>query len=202
MQEHLKPWNPLTVEQTSQLLAHAPFPWWIAGGNAIELAVGKEIRAHGDIDILVLRRDHLALRAMLAQWNVWAADPPGTLRPWPVDERLSPSIHDVWCRLSPDDHWRLQIMIDESAANEWQSRRDSRIRASIESITWRTEEGIPYLAAHIQLYYKAKKPREIDLVDFAAVLENGTSMDHQWLRRAISSSYGSSHPWLRKLEGC
>ena len=143
MQEHLRPWNPLTVNQTSKLLASAPFPWWIAGGNAIELAVGKEIRSHGDIDVLVLRRDHVALRAMLSQWNVWAADPPGTLRPWPVDERLSPSIHDVWCRQSPGDNWRLQIMIDESAANDWQSRRDSRVRASIESITRRTDEGIP-----------------------------------------------------------
>jgi hypothetical protein len=33
--------------------------WWVAGGFAIELAVGHPFRSHGDIDVLLLRRDQL-----------------------------------------------------------------------------------------------------------------------------------------------
>jgi hypothetical protein len=34
-----------------------PCPWWIAGGFAIELAIGRPVRDHGDIDVLVLRQE-------------------------------------------------------------------------------------------------------------------------------------------------
>ncbi|MFF9097395.1 nucleotidyltransferase domain-containing protein [Streptomyces sp. NPDC014802] len=32
------------------MFAGADFPWWIAGGYAIELAVGRELRPHGDLE--------------------------------------------------------------------------------------------------------------------------------------------------------
>jgi hypothetical protein len=41
---------------------------------------------HSDLVILVLRRDHALVRDQLRDWDVHAADPPGTLRPWPVGE--------------------------------------------------------------------------------------------------------------------
>lgn len=63
-------------------------PWWIAGGHAIELAVGHRFREHGDIDVLLLRRDQLAVQQALSAWELWAADPPGTLRPWQPGEFL------------------------------------------------------------------------------------------------------------------
>ena len=199
MQEHEKPWHPLSVDEVDELLTEATFRWWIAGGIALELAIGREIRSHADIDILILRRDHLEARSKLADWDCWAADPPGSLRPWPVGQRLSDSVHDVWCRLFSEDKWRFQFMLDESNEDDWISRRDSRIRASIQSITQTSSTGIPYLAPHVQLYYKAKNPRDKDRIDFKAVIESGVKLDARWLRDAISLSYGTEHPWLELL---
>ncbi|WP_395108459.1 nucleotidyltransferase domain-containing protein [Actinomadura sp. SCN-SB] len=34
-----------------------PCQWWIAGGHAIELAVGHHVRDHGHIDVVELRWD-------------------------------------------------------------------------------------------------------------------------------------------------
>jgi len=151
-EEHKKPWAPLSPEEVARLLAGAPFPWWIAGGHAIERFVGRPFRPHADIDILVLRRDHLELRRWFAVWDFWAADPPGRLRPWPVGETLAQPVHDVWCRQTPDTPWGFQIMIDESEGEDWLSRRLPDIRRAIADIGASDASGLPLLAPEIQLF--------------------------------------------------
>lgn len=196
MQEHEKNWRPLSTDEVSSLFSNAAFPWWIAGGVALELALGQEIRSHSDIDILILRPDHLKVRKLLTRWDCWVADPPGTLCPWPVGKQLNSNVHDVWCRENPNDEWRFQLMIDETSSTNWVSRRDREIYASIQSITRTNTEGIRYLAPHVQLYYKAKRPCKKDEIDFKAVLESNVEFDKNWLRNSISQSYGKCHPWL------
>jgi hypothetical protein len=94
----LGPWEPLAVRDLARLLAGASFPWWVAGGWAIDLFVGHQTRPHDDLDVLVLRRDQLAVQHALRGWDLHAADPPGTLRPWRPGETLGAGIHDIWCR--------------------------------------------------------------------------------------------------------
>jgi len=192
-------WAPLGVEDVAKLFASASFPWWIAGGIALELAVGKTLRDHSDIDVLVLRRDQLAVRELLGGWDCWAADPPGKLKAWPRGQALGDSVHDVWCRKSPTDAWGLQLMLDESEGLSWVSRRDGGISATLPELTRVTGDGVPYLAPHVQLYYKAKNPREKDQFDLDAVLRGGIDLDVDWLRNAITRSYGAQHPWLARL---
>ena len=201
MFEHKKPWNPLSIEELASVFADADFPWWIAGGIALELALGKVIRTHGDIDVLLLRKDHLCAQQLLAKWDCWVADPPGTLRPWINEETLPHGIHDIWCRRLPDDDWRFQLMIDESDEHDWFSRKNAQVRLSLSSITWKSSGGIPYLAPHIMFYYKAKNPEGKHQVDFDAIIDSHVVMDRRWLKDAISLSYGESHPWLRQLSG-
>ena len=165
----------------------------------MELAVGHVIRKHSDIDVLFLRRDHLAVRELLIACDCWAADPPGKLRKWPMGERLGDDVHDIWCRTASQDDWRIQLMLDESDGSDWVSRRDNGIRAPIQDIARTTSTGVRYLAPHIQLYYKAKNLRDKDEVDFDAVLGSGISVDKSWLRNAISRSYGAQHPWLERF---
>ncbi|MGW4972881.1 nucleotidyltransferase domain-containing protein, partial [Streptomyces albidoflavus] len=79
-------WEPASVTEVAALFAPLCEPWWIAGGYAVELAVGRAFRGHADIDVLLLREDQLAAQRALAGWEWWAADPPGTLRPWEAGE--------------------------------------------------------------------------------------------------------------------
>ncbi len=197
--EHERPWRPLTVAAVAALFREAAFPWWVAGGHAIEMAVGHPVRSHGDIDVLLLRRDHLAARALLAIWDCWVADPPGSLRPWPVGETLPPSTHDVWCREAPGGLWRLQLMLDESRGDQWHSRWDARISLPITAIGARTEAGVPYLRPEIQLFNKARALRPRDEADLAAALPCLTVDQRHWLRWALVTVYGGDHPWLIQL---
>ena len=76
------PWEPAQPTEVAGLLSAMPCLWWIAGGYAIELAVGQPVRDHGDIDVMVLHQDQLHVQDALHGWEWWASDPPGTLRPW------------------------------------------------------------------------------------------------------------------------
>ena len=89
-------WRPLSVAEAVRVFANAPFAWGLAGGYAIEQFLGRAIRAHDDLDIIVFRDDQLRLQHWLAGWQLFAADPPGTLRPWLMDEFLPVGIHDIW----------------------------------------------------------------------------------------------------------
>ncbi|MGE0660764.1 MAG: hypothetical protein AB7O63_14805 [Reyranellaceae bacterium] len=194
-------WDPLTPAQAAALLRAAPFPWWIAGGHAIEFAVGRgPLRAHDDLDVLVLRRDQLAVRDFFADWDCEVSDPPGTLRPWPPGETLRHGVHDVWCRRAPGEKWQLRLMVDEADDDRWRTRRDARITRPLAEIGRSRDDGVPFLAPEIQLYYKANRPRPKDQFDFDAVLPVLDAGQRAWLARAIATSLGRRHRWLEKLQ--
>jgi hypothetical protein len=185
-------WEPATPAEVSRLFAGTP--WLLAGGYAVELAVGRAFRPHGDIDVFLLRRDQLAAQRALAGWEWWAADPPGVLRPWSPGELLPSGVHDIWCRPTADAPWRIQVMLDESDGPDWVSRRDPLVRRPVESLRHTDSFGIPYLAPEVQLFYKAAAPRPKDVIDFDHLLPVLTTGQRTWLRSAIEDTYGE-HPW-------
>jgi hypothetical protein len=194
----LSRWEPASVGEVAAAFARHPGPWWVAGGVAIELAVGRRIRDHADIDIGVLRTDHVAAHDVLLGWELWAADPPGTLRPWVCGEVLPREVHDVWCRPNAAAPWRIQLMIDESDGMDWVSRRDPGVRLPLGLAVRRTAVGIPYLAPQVQLYYKAGSPRPKDLIDFDTALPVLGLHERNWLRAAIERQ-DPGHGWLERL---
>jgi hypothetical protein len=191
-------WEPATLTELVSIFSTMPCPWWVAGGYAVEFAVGRPIRDHGDIDVMVLRRDQLHLQRALGGWEWWAADPPGTLRPWASGEWLRTGIHDIWCRPGPGAPWRIQVMLEESSDGEWVSRRDPHIRRPLADIGKTSGDGVRYLTPEIQLYYKAKNPRSKDETDFTAVLPLLTRTQRRWLSDAIGHTFGE-HPWRDRL---
>lgn len=192
-------WDPTPLSELVAMFSGLESRWWVAGGFAIELAVGHPFRSHGDIDVLLLRRDQLVAQQVLAGWQWWAADPPGSLRLWASGEVLPLGVHDIWCRPGPDDPWRVQVMLDESRGQEWVSRRDPQVHRPISTLGMVSGEGVPFLAPDVQLYYKAKAPRPKDEEDFDTVLPVLTDRQRRWLIDAITQTYGP-HPWIRRLQ--
>ncbi|MFD7665030.1 nucleotidyltransferase domain-containing protein [Streptomyces sp. NPDC059788] len=196
----LGPWDPAPLSEVVTRFSGARSAWWVAGGFAIELAVGRCFRSHDDIDVLLLRRDQRVVQEVLPDWQWWAADPPGTLRPWAPGEVLPLGVHDIWCRPGPDTPWRIQIMLDESEKQDWVSRRNPRIRRPVSTLGAHSVDGIPYLVPEVQLFYKARTPRPKDEADFDAVLPVLTVGQRRWLADAITDTYTSGpHPWVERL---
>ena len=195
----LGPWVPLAVPDVAALLREVQVPWWIAGGWAIDLFVGRQTRPHGDIDVFVLRPHQLAIQAALAGGDLHAADPPGTLRPWRPGERLDAPIIDIWCRRTPATPWSLQLMLGDTDADRWVFRRDHRVSGPLSQLTCRTPDGVPFLAPEVQLLYKAKAaPLPKDEADFTAAVPLLDEGRRRWLVRALRT-YDGRHPWLTRL---
>ena len=191
-------WDPMALAEVTALFEALESRWWIAGGYAIEAFVGRPLRAHDDVDVSFLRRDQLAIQRHLAAWDLHAADPPGTLRPWADGETLPLSVHDIWVRETADSAWRFQLMIDDAEGDSWIFRRDTSVRLPLNDVTWERNR-VRYFQPELQLLFKAKGMRAKDLIDFEAALPLLADSQRSWLRRMIAL-YLPDHPWLVRLK--
>jgi hypothetical protein len=192
-------WDPLTPEQVSERFCNLRIPWWIAGGWAIDLHVGKPTREHRDTDVLVLREDQFKVQRHLEDWDLYKTNQPG-LKPWPAGEFLPPGVNDVWCRKTPHTPWTLQIMMMETDGNSWVFRRDNRISGPLENLGRKDASGLPYVAPEVQLLYKSKEPKLAqNRADFATALPALTGNEKKWLSQQLQLLYTEGHPWLNAL---
>jgi hypothetical protein len=53
------------------LLAALRAPWWVAGGWALDLFLGKVTRAHKDLDIGIGRKNAAMAVAALSGWEMF-----------------------------------------------------------------------------------------------------------------------------------
>lgn len=124
-------WSPLSVEEIAEVFEDMPVAWWIAGGWALDLFAGRTTRAHEDIDILILRRDQLAVQKHLSDWQLFKTKQPHPphLALWPEGEFLEPPINDVWVRRNlHDGPWNLQLMLMEAEGDRWNRSSSSTSR--------------------------------------------------------------------------
>lgn len=166
----LGPWQPLGPDEVLRLLTRFPARWWISGGHALELHVGRSWRTHEDTDVSVLRHDSAALREALGDWDIHVASA-GTLSPWTGSTALAEgNQNNLWCRRSPDRPWCLDVTIGDGNEDVWIYRRDPALRVRWDDAVLRSEEGIPYLAPELQLLFKSKHVRPKDDLDAAEMI--------------------------------
>ena len=137
-------WEPLSVTATIDTFRGAPFRWWLSGGHALELYLGRSWRDHDDTDVGIARQDAPALRPALAQWDIHIAAG-GHLEPWTGDE-LHAARHqnNLWCRRDKDGPWLLDVTIGEGDDEVWIYRRDPSIRFPWTDAVLQSPESIPY----------------------------------------------------------
>jgi hypothetical protein len=195
VEQDLGRWEPLKIAATVALFAGAPFRWWISGGHALELHVGRSWRDHEDTDVGMVRHDLAALRNVLTPWDIHVAAS-GRLSPW-AGENLDSALHqnNLWCRRCPDAPWQLDVTIGEGDAEAWIYRRDPRVRLQWADAVLRTGDGVPYLAPDLQLLFKSKQPRAKDEVDAREVIPELDEAQRSRLSRLLRPE----HQWQALL---
>jgi hypothetical protein len=200
MSENIDNWQPLTPEGVRNLFAGLRVPWWIAGGWAIDLFLGRQTRPHGDIDVLILRNDQLDVQEFLSDWDLHKTQQPG-LKPWPKGEFLNPGVNDIWCRRTPDSPWSLQLMLLDTQNGSWIFRRDRTITGPIASIGRTTDLGIPYLSPEIQLLYKARSETlDKDDSDFRVCAPRLQPQAQGWLLSCLTKRFPDGHKWIEWIK--
>jgi hypothetical protein len=169
--------------------------WFIAGGWAIDLFIGKETREHKDIEIVIFRKDQFYLKDYLKEWEFKKVIN-GEFHIW-EDEFLELPIHEIHTsnKLTGDT---IEVLLNESEDNDWRFRRDLRISYPLHSVWSYSEKGIPYLNPEIVLLYKAKNTREKDHQDFMEIRDYLDNENIQWLRKALEL-HAPTHKWLQFL---
>lgn len=191
-------WQSLSVAEVMALFLNAPFNWGLAGGYAVEQFLGAAIREHDDIDIVIFRDEQHKAQCWLSDWQLYAADPPGSLRPWIINEYLPYGIHDIWGHRNGVVAWQMQFMLIESEREDWFSRRDRRIRGRRDDLIVQYN-GFPCIRIEVQLLYKAKGCRPKDTLDFQASLPLLNDVAKQWLRKSLRIAHPEGHAWLQSL---
>jgi uncharacterized protein (DUF952 family) len=184
-------------------------PWWIAGGWAIDCAIGQRTRPRADLEVAIMRSSVPALAAHLRGRDVRAVAGAGTLVPW-RESTLPPEIHQVWVRRGtaeastwPDfarDPTMIDVLIDDGDGHRWSYRRNSAITLPLDRIGAQTASGAPYIRPEVQLLYKAKYLRWKDERDFSRAIPVLDGAARSWLRDALTTAHGEVHPWIARLD--
>jgi Aminoglycoside-2''-adenylyltransferase len=183
--------------KVAALMQHFTRPWFIAGGWAIDLYLGRVTRAHADIEVAILRKDQGALRDYLQDWQ-WQKIINGAFADWPSTEWLALPVFELYCRNETAVPAQLEILLNESHGDTWVFRRNANVTRALAQCWLTTATNIKYLAPEIVLLYKSKAPRAKDEQDFAAVVERLEPERRTWLRAAIATC-APGHHWLNRL---
>jgi len=191
-------WAPFTLDEVAAQLRGAPFRWWVAGGWAIDLFVGRQTREHKDVEITVLCHDEAALQQWFVTWDLWYVAVPGGLKRWEPGVRLEPAVHEIWARRPDERRWQMEVLLENSTpSGDWSYRRDGRITLPIERFG--TEiKGLPIVRAEIALLYKSKDPRPHDQADFEVISPLLDEGSRRWLADALAMC-GTGGEWLPRL---
>jgi hypothetical protein len=197
MSTSLGRWRPMSVVDATARFAPFGAAWWIAGGVAIDLFVGRRTRPHGDLDVEVLSRDQERVRTLLAGLELAVAHH-GRLRDWEPGEQLVPGWGSLWCRSRPDGPWELQVLLADADGDAWLFRRDPRVRRPLAAVIRHAPSGAPHIAPEVQLLFKAKSVRPVDQADFDAAFPLLDPDAREWLAAALAVAH-PDHPWRRLL---
>jgi hypothetical protein len=194
-------WMPLSVSDICAIFSEIPVTWCIAGGWALDLYFGKQLRKHDDIDVIILREEQLtAFQYLTKGWQLYKAEK-GKLALWEEGELLTVT-KDIWVSKDSNSSWAFQIMLIDTNQESWVYGREKSIYSPIKDIMAMTEEGIPYLKPEIQLLYKggSSEIRVKDHNDFLTVFPSLTSRAKKWLKASLKRQFPESHIWVDYIE--
>jgi hypothetical protein len=174
-------------------------PWFVAGGWAIDLYVGRVTRPHKDVEVAILRRDQAHLRVYLAGW-AFLKVASKELQPWPDGEWLELPVHAIHAHRDGAAPNALEILLNEGDDYEWRFRKNLAITRPMSLVRLRSPDGVPFLAPEIVLLYKAASSsrRMEDDADFQVTRDSLGGEQWQWLRAALEMHY-PGHPWLEEM---
>ena len=186
------------VDAVADVMRGFPHPWWVAGGWAVDLFVGRVTREHGDIEIGAFRDTQRALHAHLGRFKLFKAVD-GAFVPWDAaTEDIVPPVFQIQATHESLPGEDLQVFLDDRDGGRWICRRNVAITRPVDDVTF-SARAVRALRPEIQLLFKAK---HFELAknerDFSLVAPLLTSEQRSWLKESTAATH-PGHPWIGRL---
>ncbi len=175
--------------------------YWVAGGWAVDLHVGRIRRVHSDVDVLILARDLEHFDAVFGAGGITLHDhQTGTDTAWAFPQDVIPGRH-VFRFADAIDPLAIEVVIGLADGEDWLFHRGRTTRRPLAAMTHVSPGGVPYLGPEVVLMFKAREPRPKDEEDFADLQPLLTREQASWLAPRLAPPGDTDHPWLSGLSG-
>ncbi len=180
------------IARQLEALAGAGFAWWVAGGWAVDLFLGRETRPHADFEIAIDRRDQGPARRHFAGWDCSKVVPGSGIEAWEEGETLRLPVHEL--HVSSGD-LGIEVLLNEFENGVWRFRRHPAVTLPKGDFSIRAASGVGILAPQVVLLYKARSNRAADRLDLGSLLPGMTRQQRAWLRSSLAMAH-PGHEWL------
>ncbi len=191
------------VIDVARVMQSYPHDWFISGGWAIDLFVGRVTREHEDVEVGAYLPHQAELRRHLGDWQL-SRIRNDAWEPWSPDQAIELPEFQVQARSDRLAPHQFDVFFNPLDGGEWVSRRHPNLRVPAKAVVAKSAAsegvaaGIPYLVPEIQLLYKAKHHRPKDDADFDAVVELLSDTQRAWLRDALRVHHPGDR-WMKAL---
>jgi hypothetical protein len=175
-----------TCMRVKKIMDKYGYPWFIAGGWAIDLFLNEETRKHEDIEIGIYRKNQMQLYRYFGKQNRYYIDNTSRIgkeerREW-NKEYLRLPIHEVYVEYEGIE---LEVLLNEKDEDNWIYRLNEKIKLNEEKAILYNEKEIPYLCPEIVLFYKTKYMRNKDIADISNASKKMDEFQKKWLIDSI-----------------
>ena len=187
-------WSPM---QLAQKLNGVDAHWYVVGGWALDLWLGKQSREHEDLEFATSPKYVPKLASHLSELTFFEAKA-GQLTACDVNQAFNNDVWQFWGADLSVGRWRVDMMMERGSPEFWEYKRSPSLRQPRDNAIRTNSHGIRYLAPANVLLFKAKHCRAKDEHDFEAALPHLTARDRSTLRRWLGLCHADHH-WLRYL---
>ncbi|HEY2790897.1 MAG TPA: hypothetical protein VGJ28_00990 [Micromonosporaceae bacterium] len=174
-----------------------PGRYWIAGGWAVDLHIGRVRREHSDVDVLILASELQLFGTAFGPITI-RDHQTGEERPWAYPDEVMPGRNTLYFADAADPT-TIEVLVAQSDGENWVFHRGRGTRRPLADISHVSLGGIPYLGPEIVLMLKARDGRPKDEDDFHALSPLLTDAQRQWLIPRLSRPGQPDHPLLGVL---
>jgi len=180
-----------------QIMHGSTFPWYIAGGWSIDLALGRKTRNHKDMDIVVYREYLQDVLDFFYKWDIGVAIP-GEHRLEAVLDMTSIQPPQYCLHISNGQDF-VEVLITDTQDEAVIFRRNTNIKMGFADFIRTDNNNRLFVTPEWQLLFKSKDPRIEDQQDFMNSVPALSSKQKSWLCESIRKM-NKNHSWIIVLE--
>ena len=218
------------VTEANELFKNCGFPYYVCGGFALELFLGKAMRSHSDLDISIFEENRKdAVEFLLAAgWkvyqrsqyqkqifdandplvlecrNIWAIKPGSQIIVVPIDGEEN--LYDFEILGQQTEFNFIEMVVDAKDEHNFLLGKDRNVsRAMDKAILFNGD--IPYMAPELVLFLKSHPTylthewhKEKTPGDFEALIPALPDESREWLMKALEAAYPEGNHWLEQLK--